>query len=94
MRRPLTPAQSRVSLRPRCLGGETRGYTGVMRTLAVAALLLASCAESKPPPPRLETLTTPDGHPRSKRIAQGQSFLPGDYLVPGYVTVLKFIAPG
>jgi hypothetical protein len=63
-----------------------------MRKLAAAILLLASCGPSKPPPPKLETLSTPDGHPRTKVISQGGTFLPADFLVPGYVTVLDFTA--
>ena len=64
-----------------------------MRKLALAVVLLASCSEAKPPP-SLETLSTPEGHPRSKVIARGQSYLPADFLVQGYVIVLQFTLEG
>lgn len=63
-----------------------------MRKLALAAVLLAgSCAPPKPAP-KLESRTTPEGYLRSKVVAKGTSYLPSDYLVPGYVTVLEFMA--
>ncbi len=62
-----------------------------MRRLALAALLLGACSEPKPPP-RLESLSTPEGHPRSKIVSRGETFSPVDYLVPGHVTVLGFSA--
>jgi hypothetical protein len=62
-----------------------------MRRATLSLLLLASCTEEKPAP-KLETLTTPEGHPRSKLVSTRQSFVPADFLVPGYVTVLKFTA--
>ncbi len=60
-----------------------------MRACMGVVLLMASCAPAKPPP-KLESLSTPEGHPRSKTVVKGTSFLPSDYLVPGYVTVLAF----
>jgi hypothetical protein len=60
-----------------------------MRKLLLLAALLASCSPAKPPP-KLEALSTPEGFPRSKTIAKGTSYLPSDYLLPGYVTVLAF----
>ena len=62
-----------------------------MRRATLAILFLASCTEAKPAP-KLESLTTPEGFPRSKQVASRQSFVPADYLVPGYVTVLQFTA--
>lgn len=62
-----------------------------MRKLLAVALLMASCGPAKPPP-KLEALSTRDGHPRSKTVVKGTSFVPSDYLVDGYVTLLAFTA--
>ena len=78
-----------------------------MRRIGVLFLLLAGCSKepavpprpAQPPaPPVSEVPAPPPAAPteaaveKTNVIAHGDRYSPRDYLVPGYVTVLKFYA--
>ncbi len=56
-----------------------------MRLMLPALLLLAACGDPSAP--------AREGSPqRSRIISKGMAYAQGDYLVPGYVTLLDFYA--
>ncbi|MHC4605517.1 MAG: hypothetical protein ACYTAF_01105 [Planctomycetota bacterium] len=57
-----------------------------------ALVLLAACSNGRDGPVKPEPVGQADGPAKVKVVSKGKAFAPGDYLVPGYVTILDLYA--